>query len=87
MRIALVVILYFSISGISYGQNSTPQKAEANRLINEADNLLYKPGNITERNNNLKQSIFLAKKAIQLDTSRFVAYELLFGAYMMLKEV
>lgn len=61
MRIALVVILYFSISGISYGQNSTPQKAEANRLINEAGNLLYKPGNITERDNNLKQSISLAK--------------------------
>lgn len=86
MRIVLLIILYFSLTGISYSQNKTTQKTEAQKLINEAGDLIYKPGKIPERNNNLKQSISLAKNAIQLDTSRFVAYELLFGAYMMLKD-
>ncbi|AMQ00014.1 hypothetical protein AY601_3142 [Pedobacter cryoconitis] len=88
MRILLTVALFLSIAGISYGQNSTPQKAEAQRLINQAGDLMYDvgDGSLAQKNGNLKKSIILAKKAIELDSSRFVAYQILMGSYQMLHE-
>ncbi|MET4140267.1 hypothetical protein [Pedobacter sp. UYP1] len=62
MRIVLFIMLYFSLTGMSYSQNTTAQKAEAQKLINEAGDLLYKPGKMPERNNYVKQSISFGQK-------------------------
>lgn len=88
MRILLTVALFLSIAGFSYGQNRSSQKAEAQKLINQAGDLMYDigDGSLAQKNNNLKKSILLATKAIQLDSTKFVAYQILMGSYQMLHE-
>lgn len=88
MRILLTIALFFSIISVSCGQKITDKNIEAQKLINQAGALMYDvgDGSLAQKNGNLRKSILLAKKAIQLDSSRFVAYQLLMGSYQMLGE-
>ncbi|MET4140270.1 hypothetical protein [Pedobacter sp. UYP1] len=88
MRILFTAILFISIVNISYGQNTIDKQAEAGKLLNQASHLMYDigDGSLAQQNSNLKQSIVLAKKSIQLGNDRRVAYEVLIGSYSMLKD-